>query len=83
MGWIADLLKEIPSAARYKVELEAMAKENSSLKSQVSNLRQELKRRDDVAQTEKSHDHRLEEIREKMLVLLMGSNKQGHSTFPN
>ena len=26
MGWIADLLKEIPSAARYKSELEAIEK---------------------------------------------------------
>ena len=31
MGWIADLLKEIPSAARYKAELETMEKENGLL----------------------------------------------------
>jgi predicted HTH transcriptional regulator len=49
MGWIADLLKEIPSAARYKAELEEMEKENASLKaenatlkSQVETLRNEL-----------------------------------------
>ncbi|MBI3808011.1 MAG: hypothetical protein HY281_10960 [Nitrospirae bacterium] len=63
MGWIADLLKEIPSAARYKAELEAIEKENAVLKAQVSDLKQELQRRD--------HGQRLEEIREKMLVLLI------------
>ena len=70
MGWIADLLKEIPSAARYKAELEAMEKENASLKSQVSDLRQEIQRRNDVIQKEKSHGQRLEEIREKILVFI-------------
>jgi uncharacterized protein YgbK (DUF1537 family) len=43
MGWIADLLKEIPSAARYKAELEAMEKENNSLRAEVEALRSELK----------------------------------------
>jgi predicted RNase H-like nuclease (RuvC/YqgF family) len=71
MGWIADLLKEIPSAARYKSELEAMEKESArlsqenallkqkvtSLKSGNENLRQEIQRRDNVIQKEKSHDN--------------------------
>ena len=70
MGWIADLLKEIPSAARYKAELEAMEKENAVLKSQVSDLRQEIQRRDNIIQKEKSHGQRLEEVREKLLVAL-------------
>ena len=70
MGWIADLLKEIPSAARYKSELEAMEKENASLKSLVADLRQEIQRRDDIVQKEKSHSSRLEEIKEKILVAL-------------
>lgn len=70
MGWIADLLKEIPSAARYKSELEAMEKENASLKSEVSKLRQEIQRRDDIVEKEKSHSDRLEEVREKILVAL-------------
>ena len=63
MGWIADLLKEIPSAARYKAELETMEKENILLKQQVrslefdnKNLRQEIQRRNDVIQKEKSHN---------------------------
>jgi hypothetical protein len=38
MGWIADLLQEIPSAARYKAELESMEKENAKLKEQVALL---------------------------------------------
>jgi hypothetical protein len=39
MGWIADLLKEIPSAARYKVELDGMEKENASLKAENVSLK--------------------------------------------
>lgn len=70
MGMIADLLKEIPSAARYKSELEAMEKENASLKSEVAKLRQEIQRRDDILEKEKSQSDRLEEIKEKILVLL-------------
>jgi predicted RNase H-like nuclease (RuvC/YqgF family) len=42
MGWIADLLKEIPSAARYKAELEAMEKENTSLKAENAQLKAQL-----------------------------------------
>ena len=42
MGWIADLLKEIPSAARYKVELEEMEKQNATLKAENASLKSEL-----------------------------------------
>ncbi|MFN7086305.1 MAG: hypothetical protein ACK4N4_06735 [Burkholderiales bacterium] len=70
MGWIADLLKEIPSAARYKSELEAMEKQNVSLKSEVAELRQEIQRRDNVVKEQESHGQRLEELREKILVLV-------------
>lgn len=70
MGWVADLLKEIPSAARYKSELEAMEKENAALKSQVSDLRQEIQRRDEIIQKEKSHGETLDEVKEKILSLL-------------
>jgi regulator of replication initiation timing len=52
MGWLADLLKEIPSAARYKAELEELASEhdalkaeNGSLKTENKNLRTELQQR--------------------------------------
>lgn len=70
MGWIADLLKEIPSAARYKSELEAMEKQNASLKTENENLRNEIQRRDAEAQKGKSHGSRLEEIKEHLLQLL-------------
>jgi DNA-binding MarR family transcriptional regulator len=42
MGWVADLLKEIPSAARYKSELEAMEKENLALRAENSFLKSQL-----------------------------------------
>jgi predicted HTH transcriptional regulator len=42
MGWIADLLKEIPSAARYKAELEAMEKDNAALKMENANMKAQL-----------------------------------------
>ena len=77
MGWIADLLKEIPSAARYKAELEEMEKENASLKaekaileSQVADLRQVMQQRDDEIQREQSSTQRLEERKEEILILL-------------
>jgi len=88
MGCIADLLKEIPSAARYKSELEAMEKENAQLKrevsqlktenkifkSQVVDLRQEIQRRDDIIQKEKSHNNPLSEIEVKILLYLTSNN---------
>lgn len=77
MGWIADLLKEIPSAARYKAELEEMEGENTKLKQKVfslesenNNLRQEIQRRDDVIQKEKSHNNLLDEIKVNILLFL-------------
>lgn len=77
MAWLADLLKEIPSAARYKSELEAMARENEQLKeentllnsqikihqSKIEELRQEIQRRDDIIQNEKSHNNLLKDAR--------------------
>ena len=76
MGWIADLLKEIPSAARYKSELETMERENVQLKTQiqvcqseVADLRQEIQRRDDIIQKEKSHDNLPDEQMEVLTLL--------------
>jgi hypothetical protein len=43
MGWIADLLQEIPSTARYKVELEKLEYDYKVLKSENSDLRAKLK----------------------------------------
>ena len=75
MGWIADLLQEIPSAARYKSELEAMEKKVISLESENVNFRQEIQRRDDIIQKEKFHSNRLEEIKEKILKILSEQNE--------
>ena len=70
MGWISDLLKEIPSAARYKSELEAMEKKNAELKSEVAMLREEIQRREYISEKEITFGKRLEEIKEKILMLL-------------
>lgn len=82
MGLIADLLKEIPSAARYKAELEAMEKENVSLKSQISilraendNLQEEIRRRDDIVKEKESHDKRLDDVKHNLLALLAQGSK--------
>jgi len=79
MGWVADLLREIPLSARYKSELEAMERENAELKAEiricratVEDLRQVIKRRDDVAQNEKSHAD----------LLKVSKMKWGCITFP-
>ena len=84
MGWIADLLKEVPSAARYKSELESMEKENTTLKAQIgnlktenANLRQEIQRRDDVIQKEKTYDLSPHEIQQKVVFYL--KNNPGSS----
>lgn len=42
MGFIADLLKEIPAAARYQAALHAMEQENERLKAENSELKEEL-----------------------------------------
>lgn len=44
MGWIADLLSEIPSAARYKIQLEQLETENVTLKEQVNTLKSSLEK---------------------------------------
>ncbi|WP_026840037.1 transcriptional regulator [Citrifermentans bremense] len=82
MGWIADLLKEIPSAARYKAELEEMEKENIALKQKVStlettaeNLRQEVQRRDDLIQKYESHKNLLDDTKLEVLKLLFKQPK--------
>lgn len=41
MGWVADLLKEIPSAARYKSDLEKLASDHEVLKSENVALKDE------------------------------------------
>ena len=76
----AVILKERVAQLREQMELlekkaTAFERENEELKTkcitlegQVTNLRQEIQRRDDVIQKEKSHSERLEEVREKILL---------------
>ena len=71
MGWIADLLKEIPSAARYKAELEAMEKENASLKTENSRLKSEL----DALKAKATGQPKLPDDVEKVL-LFISQNEQ-------
>jgi hypothetical protein len=42
VGLIAELLKEIPAAAKYGAELEAMEKANERLKAENTDLKEEL-----------------------------------------
>lgn len=42
MGVIADLIKEIPAAGKYESGLDAIEKENASLKAENAELKQEL-----------------------------------------
>ncbi len=43
MGWIADLLSEIPSAARYKIELEQLESDHATLKVENAALKEKVK----------------------------------------
>lgn len=42
MGWLTDLLKEIPSTALYKSKLEQLASEHAILKSENRDLQAKL-----------------------------------------
>lgn len=42
MGWIADLLSEIPSAPRYKIQLEQIEAENENLKAVNAALKERI-----------------------------------------
>ena len=43
MGWITDLLKEIPSAARYKSELEQLETANAVLQSKLKAAEEKIR----------------------------------------
>lgn len=98
MGWIIDLLKDVPLSTVIREQLIAAEKkalllesenavlntkikelesENAilntkikELESENKNLRQEIQRRDDIIQKEKSHNNLLDEIKTKILVFL-------------
>jgi predicted transcriptional regulator len=42
MGFVADLIREIPALARYQTELEAMERDNARLKAENTELKMEL-----------------------------------------
>jgi hypothetical protein len=42
VGWIADLLKEVPAAAKYRAQLDEMEQENRRLKAENGELSEEL-----------------------------------------
>jgi predicted transcriptional regulator len=42
MGFIADLVREIPALAKYQTELEAMERDNARLKTENAELKMEL-----------------------------------------
>lgn len=82
MGWIADLLKEIPSAARYKAELEQLSSEHEKLcisdkakDAQIADLKSQLEaaqrevQRLTVPSRQKQHQDR-PDIEERILLIL-------------
>jgi len=91
MGWIIDLLKDVPLSAVIREQFISVEKqlataekkissieaENAKLQSQVRELRQEIQRRDDVIQDEKSHDTFLDKIEEKILLFLYSRGRKG------
>jgi hypothetical protein len=71
MGWIADLLKEVPSAARYKAELEELAAEHASLKQENATLKNALEKANaELATLRLGGDGNLGPEKEKILRLL-------------
>ncbi|MGQ0523353.1 MAG: hypothetical protein ACT4P8_06810 [Betaproteobacteria bacterium] len=74
MGWIADLLKEIPTAARYKAELEQLESERDTLKTENENLQSKLQAAEEkVRNLEKElrgDGGQLPEIHEKLMQML-------------
>ena len=77
MGWITDLVKEIPISVNLQAKLDDAEKKfatlearNKELETEVENLRQEIQRRDDVIQKEKSHSNLLDDAKVKILLFL-------------
>ena len=81
MGWIADLLKEIPSAARYKAELEELEAEvvtlrtqNGDLTTRLADAQREIEELRTAAQQKGSA--RRDDTDEKILLLLTNRQKR-------
>jgi len=75
MGWIADLLQEIPSAARYKVELERMEAENASLKADNTRLAQEVETLRRTEQERRGREAQLPQDAERILVYISQNDR--------
>ncbi|MGZ5148848.1 MAG: hypothetical protein ACXWI6_02355 [Burkholderiales bacterium] len=67
MSWIDNLMNEMPSASQYRQDLEAMHKENASLKQENARLRTEL----DSLRSKVISPDRLDAEVEKMLVFIL------------
>ena len=78
MGWLADLLKEIPSAARYRTELEKLTSEHKSLESKLTAA--EAKIRELEGKLSARQGKRLDGIREEMLVAREGFTSVQHAS---
>jgi response regulator of citrate/malate metabolism len=85
MGWIADLLEQIPSAAAYKVQLEKLDSdyriikaENSDLRVKLANAQSEIDRLKKEAQEKVSHGSNRSTEEDAILVFL--AENSGAST---
>ena len=79
MGWVADLLKEIPPAARFKAELEAMEKEGIALKEENDSLKSELQALRNELSEHRSREGTLAKDAETILVFIA---KNAYATAP-
>ena len=77
MGWIADIFKEIPLSVNLQAKLDTLEEKfavlelrNKYLESENNKFREEIQRRDDILQKEKSHDNLLDETKVNILLLL-------------
>lgn len=66
MGWIDNLINDIPSASHYRLELESMEQENAALKQEIGLLRAEL----DALRTKTASPDRLDGETEKLLMFI-------------
>ena len=80
MGWIADLLKEIPSATRYKAELEELVNSYEVLQTKYKDLETvNLAQKEKIRQLEEkltvSHGNLLDEAKLNILLFLSKHDK--------
>lgn len=83
MGWIIDLFKEIPLSINLQAKLDELEKKftmlelrNKELESENNNLRQEIQRRDDIIQKEKSHSNLPSSKKLKLIFFCFSQNSR-------